>query len=603
MSGTVASKTRSYREATARERLAQLLDAGSFSEILGPTERVTSPHLPLLGAPLAFDDGVIIGRARLGGQPVWVAAQEGGFMGGAVGEVHGAKLTGLMACAEPGQPLLLLFESGGVRLHEANAGLIAVSEIMRALLAARQRGVPVLVLIGGANGCFGGTGILACCANRIIMSEEGRLAMSGPEVIETAHGVEEYDARDRARIWRNCGGKQRYLLGDCQVLVPDQIAAFRAAALAQLAQLSQLGQLDQARQSGQIGKSGQRPQSPDNGAADGIGLSLYGQTQEQALLQDRLQRFGGMDDALAIWQALGVPQFDELPMLAADAFVAHVARWRVDPASFTGWPVSAPVPALATAVAETAAGAAGAGVETSTKESWQELAQALFPAGFSITRHGEFLSGTGQVGAQTVAVIGTCEHAEIGVEIALQQAQAVLQVIRQSPGRAILLLVDTVGQRLRQRDERLGINRYMAHLGKCLELARQHGHRVLALVYDQALSGGFLTSGMMADECYALPQAQIRVMALSAMARITKVAEPVLQELAQSNPVFAPGVENYWKMGGIAMIWLNQLDTALMQALAAPATGDTRAKLGHERGARKAAWTIIEQVRHNVAPA
>ena len=51
---------------------------------------------------------------------------------------------------------LLLAESGGVRLHEANAGLIAVSEVMRALLDVRAAGIPVVVLIGGANGCFGG---------------------------------------------------------------------------------------------------------------------------------------------------------------------------------------------------------------------------------------------------------------------------------------------------------------------------------------------------------------------------------------------------------------------------------------------------------------
>jgi hypothetical protein len=51
------------------------------------------------------------------------------------------------------------------------------------------------------------------------------------------------------------------------------------------------------------------------------------------------------------------------------------------------------------------------------------------------------------------------------------------------------------------------------------------GHKVIGLVYDQALSGGFITSGLMADACYALPDATIRVMGLPAMARITKVPE------------------------------------------------------------------------------
>jgi hypothetical protein len=69
----------------------------------------------------------------------------------------------------------------------------------------------VIALVGGSNGCFGGMGIVARCTNGVVMSEEGRLAMSGPEVIETAGGVEEFDARDRALVWRTTGGKHRYL--------------------------------------------------------------------------------------------------------------------------------------------------------------------------------------------------------------------------------------------------------------------------------------------------------------------------------------------------------------------------------------------------------
>ena len=223
----------SYLECNARERVARVFDPGSFEEFLPPSLRIVSPHLAQLDAPVSFDDGVIAGRARLDGRVVLGAAQEGGFMGGAVGEVHGAKLVGMLerAVRERVHAVLLLLESGGVRLHEANAGLIAVSEVMRAILEVRSQGIPVVALIGGANGCFGGMGIAARCANAIVMSEEGRLAMSGPEVIETAHGVEEFDSRDRALVWRTTGGKHRYLLGDCQMLVADTIDAFRAAAL------------------------------------------------------------------------------------------------------------------------------------------------------------------------------------------------------------------------------------------------------------------------------------------------------------------------------------------------------------------------------------
>lgn len=283
----------SYAECSARERLALLLDAGSFHEWLPPSERVTSPHLAQLGVPSAFDDGVAIGRALLGGREVFVAAQEGQFMGGGVGEVHGAKLVGLMQRALRDRPtaVLLLAESGGVRLHEANAGLIAVSEVMRALLDVRAAGIPVIVLIGGANGCFGGMGIVARCADHVVMSDTGRLAMSGPEVIEASHGVEEFDSRDRALVWRTTGGKHRWLTGDCDALVDDDVAAFRAAAIAAL--------------------DGSKP------------LTLAALEDEHALLAARLDALpadtGDGDDATRLWRALGVADAERVPELAVDA--------------------------------------------------------------------------------------------------------------------------------------------------------------------------------------------------------------------------------------------------------------------------------------------
>jgi malonate decarboxylase gamma subunit len=157
--------------------------------------------------------------------------------------------------------------------------------------------------------------------------------------------------------------------------------------------------------------------------------------------------------------------------------------------------------------------------------------------------------------------------------------------------------VDTQGQRLRHRDEMLGINSYMAHLGKCIDLARRRGHKVIGLVYDQALSGGFITSGLIADACFALPDATIRVMGLPAMARITKVPEEKLTELAKDNPVFAPGAKNYLRMGGVQAIWEGDLAAHLAQALAECDAVDRRKELGLARGGRHFAQPVAEAVR------
>ena len=285
-----------WYEASARHRIATLLDRGSFAEILGPAERVMSPHLDMFDLPKQFDDGMVVGRGALDGAPVFVAAQEGRFMGGAVGEVHGAKLVGLLRAALHAKPaaVLILFDTGGVRLQEANAGELAIAEIMRAVLDARAGGIPVLGLIGGRAGCYGGGGLISGCCTGLVVSEQGRISVSGPEVIETNRGVEEFDSRDRALVWRTMGGKNRRLLGIASAFSGDDVGSFRAAALAMLA------------------------------APAAFDFDML--KARQAQLEDRLGRFGACADAADIWRGLGVAEPATVPDLTADAFAALVSQ-------------------------------------------------------------------------------------------------------------------------------------------------------------------------------------------------------------------------------------------------------------------------------------
>ena len=286
----------SFAECSARQRLERVLDAGSFHEWLPPSERLTSPHLAQLGVPCAFDDGVVIGRARLAGQPVLVAAQEGAFMGGGVGEVHGAKIVGLLQRALRDKPaaVLLLAESGGVRLHEASAGLIAVAEVMRAMLDTRAAGIPVVVVIGGSNGCFGGMGIAARCADHVVMSDAGRLAMSGPEVIEASHGVEEFDSRDRALVWRTTGGKHRWLTGDCDQLVEDDVCSIRKAAISTL-------------------RSPVASRAPTRASLEVEHILLAARVHNSPADQWQHQIRHGADPAIELWSQHGVDDAERVP--------------------------------------------------------------------------------------------------------------------------------------------------------------------------------------------------------------------------------------------------------------------------------------------------
>lgn len=227
---------------------------------------------------------------------------------------------------------------------------------------------------------------------------------------------------------------------------------------------------------------------------------------------------------------------------------------------------------------------------------WKTLAEALFGSDRGLTLDGELLHGEVALDDEPLTVVGTTGHAPIGVRLALAQARVVLDTVARHPGRPILLLIDTQGQQLRRRDELLGINRAMAHLGMSIDLARRRGHRVLGLVYDQALSGGFITSGLIADACDALPQAEIRVMRIPAMSRVTKLPEAMLTELSRTNPVFAPGVENYVAMGGVRRVWTGDLRAALRQALADAPTEDRRALDGAQRGGRRLAAVVMDRV-------
>jgi len=287
----------SWYEAGARQRIQALTDPRSFVEYIGPERRELSPHLPIFDLPRQFDDGIVVGAARIAGTPVLVAAQEGRFMGGAFGEVHGAKLTGLLRAAKAiERDVVIAFDTGGVRLQEANAGELAIAEIMRALIEARQAGVRIVGLLGGRAGCYGGGSLIAGCCSTLVISEQGRLSVSGPEVIETNKGVEEFDSRDRALVWRTMGGKHRYLIGGVDTYVDDDAAAFRDAAVAALA----------------------RPARFDAGVIDA----------EQQRLERRLEQLGACHDGRDVWATLGIGDATAIPDMPTDRFLAEATTHR-----------------------------------------------------------------------------------------------------------------------------------------------------------------------------------------------------------------------------------------------------------------------------------
>ncbi|PVW86567.1 biotin-independent malonate decarboxylase subunit beta, partial [Klebsiella pneumoniae] len=123
---------------------------------------------------------------------------------------------------------VLCLETGGVRLQEANLGLAAIADIHAAIVDLR-RYTPVVGIIAGTVGCFGGMSIAAALCSYLIVTREARLGLNGPQVIEQEAGIEEYDSRNRPFIWSMTGGEIRAASGLVDALVNDGVNAVKTA--------------------------------------------------------------------------------------------------------------------------------------------------------------------------------------------------------------------------------------------------------------------------------------------------------------------------------------------------------------------------------------
>jgi malonate decarboxylase beta subunit len=225
-SSTNFMNRQSFIELDARERAAALFDDGTLRELVGPFDRVESPWLPMQGVTPQEDDGCVVMKGKIGGKAAVVVALEGAFQGGSLGEVSGEKMAAALdlASADNAKGIstsaVILLETGGVRLEEANLGEAAIAEIMASILVLRQH-APVICLTAGTVGCFGGMSLAAGLCSYVVMTREARLGMNGPEVIEQESGVDEFDPKDHALIWAIDGGEQRYAMGLADALVDD----------------------------------------------------------------------------------------------------------------------------------------------------------------------------------------------------------------------------------------------------------------------------------------------------------------------------------------------------------------------------------------------
>ncbi|WP_428564443.1 MAG: biotin-independent malonate decarboxylase subunit gamma [Solidesulfovibrio sp. DCME] len=225
-----------------------------------------------------------------------------------------------------------------------------------------------------------------------------------------------------------------------------------------------------------------------------------------------------------------------------------------------------------------------------------EATAALFPGGASLERAGNVVFGQAAVAQTPVAILGTTDATFIGLEEILELGRRLIDIMDKTPGRPVIMLADNNGQRMALREELLALPQYIGHLVGLTALARHKGHALLAVLYGNAIAGGFIAWGLCADRVYALADANCSVMSLPAMARVTHIPQEKLTEMAKSLPVFAPGLEPFFRMGGIHEIWGADQAACLAKALAAHGTDDNRAGLGRQRNGRTMAQAVLEAV-------
>lgn len=184
LSGGGAEKIAEQHEkgkATARERIAMLLDEGSFTEIgflagAGPAGReMENPG-----------EGVVTGSGTIDGRAVYLFAQDYTVAGGAVGEIHAAKICRILDLAgENGAPVIGLYDSAGARIDEGLAALEGYGSILfRQTLYSGV--IPQIAVVMGP--CAGGAAFSPALADIVVMVESGTLFVTGPQVIEAATG-------------------------------------------------------------------------------------------------------------------------------------------------------------------------------------------------------------------------------------------------------------------------------------------------------------------------------------------------------------------------------------------------------------------------------
>ena len=177
-------KHRAKGKLTARERIAALVDEGSFQET-GAFRRNRTTTFGMDKADMPAD-GVVTGSASVFGRPVHLASQDFTVMGGSAGETHSIKVTEtLEASLRTGTPFVFINDSGGARVQEGIDSLSGYGKVFYANVLL-SGAVPQISIIAGP--CAGGAAYSPALTDFIIQTRKAHMFITGPGVIKQVTG-------------------------------------------------------------------------------------------------------------------------------------------------------------------------------------------------------------------------------------------------------------------------------------------------------------------------------------------------------------------------------------------------------------------------------
>ena len=206
------AKQRAAGKMTARERIEELLDKGSFQEYdLFVKHEIHD--FGMAGKELA-GDGVVTGTGTVGGSPVCVYAQDFSVQGGSLGLMHARKITKIMDHAiKMKVPCIGINDSGGARIQEGVGALAGYGEIFyRNTMASGV--IPQISVILGP--CAGGAVYSPALTDFVfVVDNVSKMFITGPNVIETVLG-EKISQEDLggARVHAEITGNAHFFASD-----------------------------------------------------------------------------------------------------------------------------------------------------------------------------------------------------------------------------------------------------------------------------------------------------------------------------------------------------------------------------------------------------